>query len=230
MSAIVRWFERLLVLPFLGIGMRIDIFQSCGHFWVFQICWHIEWSTLIASTSRILNSSAGIPSPLLALLTAVLHKAHLTSHPRMSGSGYITTPLWLFGLLRSFLYIFFCVFYLFLILQYHHLCSLITIVCFFAYHCLFFIFPYCSMWVLSRFSCVQLFPTLWTVACRTPLSMGFSRQEYWSGLPILLPPRNLPNAGIKLMSLMSPALAGGFFTASTTWEAPNACRPSIKIW
>ena len=62
---------------------------------------------MIASTSRILNSSAGIPSPLLALLTAVLHKAHLTSHPRMSGSGYITTPLWLFGLLRSFLYIFF---------------------------------------------------------------------------------------------------------------------------
>ena len=116
----------------------------------------------------------------------MLYKAHLTSHPRMSGSGYMTTPLWLFGLLRSFLYI--CSvysFYLFLILHYHHLCSLITIVVwFFAHYCLFFIFLYCSMWVLSCFSCVQLFATLWTVARWTSLSMGFSRQEYWSGLPL----------------------------------------------
>ena len=42
--------------------MQIDFFQSCGHCWVFQICWHIECSTLIASSFRILNSSAGIPS------------------------------------------------------------------------------------------------------------------------------------------------------------------------
>ena len=47
-----------------------------------------------------------------------------------------------------------------------------------------------------------------------PLSMGFSRQEHWSGLPCP-PPGDLPNPGIKLTS---PALAGGFFTASTTWE------------
>ena len=46
---------------------------------------------------------------------------------------------------------------------------------------------------------------------------GFSRQEYWSGLP-RPPPGDLPNPGIKLMSLMSPVLAGGFFTTSTTWE------------
>ena len=56
--------------------------------------------------------------------------------------------------------------------------------------------------------------TLWTVAHQTPLSMGFSRQEYWSGLPCP-PPGDLPNLGIKPASLMSPALADGFFTAST---------------
>ena len=57
-------------------------------------------------------------------------------------------------------------------------------------------------------SCVQLFVTLWTVACQAPLSTGFFRQEYWSGLP-LPPPEDLPNPGIELAS---PALAGGFFT------------------
>ena len=54
--------------------------------------------------------------------------------------------------------------------------------------------PICA--VPSRFSCVRLFVTLWTVACQAPLSMEFSRQEYWSGLPFP-PPRDLPNAGIK---------------------------------
>ena len=49
-------------------------------------------------------------------------------------------------------------------------------------------------------SCVQLFATLWTAACQTPLSMGFSRQEYWSGLPCS-PPGNLPDPGMKLESL-----------------------------
>ena len=49
---------------------------------------------------------------------------------------------------------------------------------------------------------------------QAPLSMGFSRQEYWSGLPFP-PAGDLPNAGIKLVSLMSPALAGGFFTTRT---------------
>ena len=53
--------------------------------------------------------------------------------------------------------------------------------------------------------------------CSPPASssMGFSRQEYWSGLPCL-PPGDLPNTGIKPASLMSPALAGGFFTTSAT--------------
>ena len=53
---------------------------------------------------KILNSSAGIPLPSLALLTAMLHKAHSTSHSRMSGSGWVTIPSWLSGSLRSFLY------------------------------------------------------------------------------------------------------------------------------
>ena len=58
-----------------------------------------------------------------------------------------------------------------------------------------------------------------TVPLQAPPSMGFSRQEYWSGLPGP-PPEDLPDSGIELTSLMSPALEGGFFTTSTTWEAP----------
>ena len=50
--------------------------------------------------------------------------------------------------------------------------------------------------LLSHFSCVQLFVTLWIVVRQPPLSMGFSRQEYWSGLPCS-PPRDLPNPGIE---------------------------------
>ena len=69
--------------------------------------------------------------------------------------------------------------------------------------------------VFSRFSCVQLLVTLWTVARQAPLSTGFPRQEYWSGLP-RLPPGDLPVPGIELTALASPALAGGFFTTSTT--------------
>ena len=61
------------------------------------------------------------------------------------------------------------------------------------------------------FSHVQLFAAPWTVACQGPLSMEFSRQEYWSGLPFP-PPRNLPEPGMKLSSLASPALTGKFFT------------------
>ena len=60
--------------------------------------------------------------------------------------------------------------------------------------------------------------TLWTVAHQGPLSMGFFGQGYWSGLPCP-PPGDLPDPGIELASLMSPALAGGFFTTSATWEA-----------
>ena len=76
---------------------------------------------------------------------------------------------------------------------------------------------YCVCYVLSRFSHVQLFATLWTVAHQALRSMGFSRQESWSGL-LCLPPQDLPNPGTEPVSLTSPTLAGGFFTTSTTWE------------
>ena len=66
--------------------------------------------------------------------------------------------------------------------------------------------------MLSRSS----FVTLWTIALRAPLSMGFSRQEYWTGLPSP-PPGDLPDPGIEHVSLTSPALASGFFTTCTTW-------------
>ena len=82
-----------------------------------------------------------------------------------------------------------------------------------------------SACMLSHFSHVQLFATLWTVAQQAPLSMGFSRQEYWSGLPFP-PPGDLPNPGIKPMSLAYPALTSRFFTISTmvAMEAPSMYR------
>ena len=93
-----------VVLAFFGIGMKTDLFQSCGHCWVFQICWHIECSTFTASSFRIWNSSTGILSPPLALFVVMLSKAHLTSHSRMSGSRWVITASWLSGSWRSFLY------------------------------------------------------------------------------------------------------------------------------
>ena len=67
-------------------------------------------------------------------------------------------------------------------------------------------------------SIVWLFATPWAITHQAPLSMEFSRQEYWSRLPFL-PPGDHPKPGIKLKSLASPELTGGFFTTSTTWEA-----------
>ena len=72
--------------------------------------------------------------------------------------------------------------------------------------------------LLVRFSHVQLYVTLWTVAHQAPLSMGVPRQEYWNGLPCSSP-RDLSDPGIKPASLRSPALAGEFFTHWATWEA-----------
>ena len=77
------------------------------------------------------------------------------------------------------------------------------------------------MCVLNCFNRVRLFVThtdLWTLALQAALSMGFSKQEYWSGLPCP-PPGNLPDPGIELASFMSLALAGRFFTTSATLEA-----------
>ena len=70
---------------------------------------------------------------------------------------------------------------------------------------------------------VHFFATPWTVARQASLSMGFSRQEYWSGLPFP-PPGNLPSPGIKPTLLTSPLLADGFFTTSAAWEALSYVR------
>ena len=84
--------------------MKTDLFQSCGHCWVFQICWPIEYNTFTASSFRIWNSSTGIPSPPLPLFIVMLPKAHLTSHSRKPGSRWAITPSWLSRSWRSFLY------------------------------------------------------------------------------------------------------------------------------
>ena len=109
-SAIVRKFGHSLASPFFGIGKKTDLFQSCGHCWVFQICWHIECSIFTESSFRIWNTSTGIPSPPLALFIVMLSKAHLTSHSWMSGSRWVITPSWLSWTWRSFFVQFFCVF------------------------------------------------------------------------------------------------------------------------
>ena len=69
----------------------------------------------------------------------------------------------------------------------------------------------------QSFNCVQLFVTPWTVACQVSLSMGFPRQEYWSGLPFPSP-GDLPDPAIEPMS---PQLAGGFFTTETPQKMPH---------
>ena len=90
----------VIVWTFFGISFLWDwnetnLFQSCCHCWVFQICWHIECSTLTAPSFRIWNSSAGIPSTPLALFIVMLPKAHLTLHSKISGSRLVITPSWL---------------------------------------------------------------------------------------------------------------------------------------
>ena len=83
--------------------------------------------------------------------------------------------------------------------------------------------------VLCSFSCVQLFVILWIIVCQAPQFTGCSRQEYWSGFPCP-PPGIFPTQGSNL-HLMSPALAGGFFTTSASWEAhkPNKIHPTSQI-
>ena len=72
--------------------MKTDIFQSCGHCWVFQIYCHIECSTFRASSFWFLNGTPGIPLPPLA------SKTHLTLPSKMSGSRWVITPSWLSGI------------------------------------------------------------------------------------------------------------------------------------
>ena len=80
------------------------------------------------------------------------------------------------------------------------------------------------------FSYVRLFATPWTVTCQASQSMGYSRQEYWSGLPCL-PPKDLPGPGVKLMSLTSSAMVDGFFTTGSSWEGtfPHFCLICFSV-
>ena len=103
MSAIVRKFEDSLVLPFFGIEMKTP-FPVLWPLLSFLECWHIECSALTVSSFRVWSSSAGIPSPPLALFIVMLPKSHLTSHSRMYGSRWVTIPWWLSRSLRPFLY------------------------------------------------------------------------------------------------------------------------------
>ena len=80
---------------------------------------------------------------------------------------------------------------------------------------------FCACCKLSHFSRVQLFATFWTIAHRAPLSMGFSRQEYWCGLPSL-PLGDLPNPGTETASHTSPELTGRVFTTSTNPITKNS--------
>ena len=83
-------------------------------------------------------------------------------------------------------------------------------------------------------SLVQLFTIPWTIACQAPLSMEFSRQEHWSGVPFPLP-RDLPNSGIKPEFPGSPTLAGRFFTISAPervgpGQEENGKRTPPELW
>ena len=87
-----------------------------------------------------------------------------------------------------------------------------------------------SSWFIHHITCVctqlfshvQIFTTPWTVTRWAPLSIAFSRREYWSGLPFP-PPGGLPDPGIKPVPLASPAMTGGFFTT----ESPG--KPSYSL-
>ena len=96
-NCVVVW--TYFALPFFGIQMKTDLFQSCGHCWVYQEC-----NTLPTSHFRIWNSSAEIPSPPLVFFVVKLIKAHLTSDSRMFVLRWLTTSSLLSGSLRTFLY------------------------------------------------------------------------------------------------------------------------------
>ena len=82
--------------------------------------------------------------------------------------------------------------------------------------------------MLNRFSDVQVFVTLWSVAHQAPLSMGFSRQEYWSGWLFPPPPGDLPDPGIEPLSLTSPALVGGVSNTSATKVKVAQSSPTLR--
>ena len=131
---------------------------------------------------------------------------------------------------EDFLYLFFFFWYIAIILVYRkfkvgNISYFVKIIIYNLFMCIFqspqkdWIIFKVSELMLRWFSRFQLFVTLWGIAHQASLSMGFSRQEYWSALPCP-PPEDLPGPGIEPTSLLPPALAGGFFTTSTTGKAP----------
>ena len=160
----VVWTPALL---FFWIGMKTDFFQPHGPCWVFQICWHTEFSTFTVSSLKIWNSSTGIPSPPLASFIVMLSMAHLTSHSRMSGSRWVITPSWLSWSWRSFLY------------------------SSFVYSCHLFLISSASVRSIPFLSFiepswVQLLGTLWTVACKLVCPWDFSCKNTRVGCHFLL--------------------------------------------
>ena len=98
-------------IAFLWDGLKTDLFYSCDHCWVFQICWHTECSTFTASSFRIWNSSTGIPSLPLVLFVVMFSKAHLTSHSRMSVWLWVSDhTIMIIWVMKIFFVQFFCVF------------------------------------------------------------------------------------------------------------------------
>ena len=95
-------------ITFLWDWNETDLFQSCSHCWVFQICWRIECSTFTPSSFRIWNSSAGIPPPL-ALFIVMLPMVYLTLHSSMSGSRWVITPSWSSGSWSSLCIVLLCI-------------------------------------------------------------------------------------------------------------------------
>ena len=180
--------------------MKADLFQSCGHCWVFQICWHIEFSTFTALFFRIWNSSTGIPSPPLALFVVMLCKAHLTSHSRMSGFRCVITPLWLSILVISKT----------IIIPSQYKCKILSAI---------------VKVKVKSLSHVQLFATPWSVPYQAPPSMGFSRQEHWSGLPFPSP-GDLPDPGIEPWS---PAFQADTLTSEPPGKCCNRCSANWEL-
>ena len=103
MNKILWWFEHFWQCSSLRLEWKLTFSSPVDNSWVFQIHWHIEYSTLMVSSSfRILNNSAGILSPALPSFLVMLPKAHL--HSRMSDSRWVTTLSWYSGSLSPFLY------------------------------------------------------------------------------------------------------------------------------
>ena len=169
----------------------------------FKIWWHIECSTFTASSFRDCNSSTGLPSPLQALLIVMLPMAHLTSHSKMSGSRWVITPSWLPGSWTSYLYsssVYSCQLFLISSASVRSVLYPFFLVLIFAWN-----IPLVSLIFLKRslllllscFSRVQLCATPYTAAHPAPPSLGFSREEHWSGLPFPSPVHESEKQTIK---------------------------------